>query len=104
MSKYEFYIDQKETIWRRLSCSIEADNEEEAILKMRSLAHEHDYDLHCYESEMIYETSEDMTYEDNFDNPTREIYYKDKMIEDNTPLQIKRDKKINNILNGSNLS
>ena len=45
-----------------------------------------------------------MTYEDNFDNPTREIYYKDKMIEDNTPLQIKRDKKINNILNGSNLS
>ena len=104
MPKYDFYIDQKETIWRRLSCSIEANSEEEAILKMRKLAFDDEYDIHCHDSEMIFETSQDMTYQDNFNNPTREIYYKDKCIEDNTPLEVKRDNKINEILNGTNLS
>lgn len=59
------------------------------MLKMRRLAFEYDYDIHCYESEMIFETCEDMTFEENSNNPTREIYYKDKLIEDNTPLNIK---------------
>ena len=103
MTKYNFYIDQKETIWKRLYCSIDAHSEEEAILKMRSLAYDDDYDIYCHESEMMYDTSEDMTYEDNSNNPTREIYYKNNLIEDNTPLPIKRDKKINIILNKTDL-
>jgi hypothetical protein len=102
MPKYNFYIDQKETIWKRLHCSIEASDEKEAMLKMRRLAFETDYDIYCNESEMMFETSEDMTYEENLNNPTREIYYNDEMIKDNTPLTIKRDNKINKILNDSN--
>ena len=99
MSTFEFHIDQKETIWRRNYTQIEADTEEEAILKMKELAHSVDYDINVYDNELVLETSEDMTYYDNLNNPTREVYYKDNMIEDNTPLDIKRNKKINQIIN-----
>jgi hypothetical protein len=97
MAIFKFHIDQKETIWRRNYAQIEADTEEEAIIKMKELAHY--YDLDVYNNELILETSEDMNYYDNLNNPTREVYYKDEMIEDNTPLDIKRDKKINQIIN-----
>lgn len=98
MATFEFYIDQKETIWRRNYTQIESDSEEEAIIKMKELAHSVDYDLDVYNNEFILETSEDMNYYDNLNNPTREVYYKDEMIEDNTPLDIKRNKKINQII------
>ena len=97
MSTFEFHIDQKETIWRRNYAKIESDSEEEAIIKMKELAHY--YDLDVYNNEFILETSEDMNYYDNLNNPTREVYYKDEMIEDNTPLDIKRNEKINQIIN-----
>ena len=97
MATFEFYIDQKETIWRRNYAKIESDSEEEAIIKMKELAHY--YDLDVYNNEFILETSEDMNYYDNLNNPTREVYYKDVMIEDNVPLDIKRNKKINQIIN-----
>jgi hypothetical protein len=99
MATFKFHIDQKETIWRRNYTQIEADTEEEAILKMKELVHSVDYDLNVYDNELVLETSEDMTYYDNLNNPTREVYYKDNMIEDNTPLDIKRNKKINQIIN-----
>ena len=99
MAIFKFHIDQKETIWRRNYTQIEADTEEEAILKMRLLANSEDYDLNVYDNELVLETSEDMTYYYNLNNPTREVYYKDNMIEDNTPLDIKRNKKINQIIN-----
>jgi hypothetical protein len=110
MSTFEFHIDQKtvrciwsvkrkETIWRRNYARVEADTEEEAILKMKLLAHSDDYDIDVHNNELVLETSEDMTYYDNLNNPTREVYYKDNMIEDNTPLDIKRNKKINQIIN-----
>lgn len=99
MPEFEFRIDQKETVWRTNHCRIEAKDENEAILKMRSLAFDNDYDLHIDESEIVNETFDDMEYIDNQNQATREIYYKDKMIEDNTPLYIKRDKKINTITN-----
>lgn len=99
MAKFNFHIDQKETIWRRNYCEIEADTEEEAIIKMKKLAYEFDYDIYAHESELINETSDDMTYEDNFNKPTREVYYKDSIhLCDNTPISIIRDEKINNIL------
>ena len=77
----------------------ERDSLKKAILKMKELAHSVDYDINVYDNELVLETSEDMTYYDNLNNPTREVYYKDKVIEDNTPLDIKRNKKINQIIN-----
>ena len=98
MPIFKFHIDQKETIWRRNYAQLEADSEEEAILKIKELAHSVDYDLDVHSNELILETSEDINYYDNLNNPTREVYYKDEMIEDNTPLDIKRNKKINQII------
>lgn len=98
MTKFRFNIDQKETIWRRNHCEVEADTEEEAILKMKGAALDIDYDLHAYDSELIHDTVDDMTYEDNQNQPTREVYYKGNIVGDNTPLSIKRDKKINSII------
>ena len=70
MATFKFHIDQKETIWRRNYAQVEADTEEEAILKMRELVNSMDYDLGVYNSELILETSEDMNYYDNLNNPT----------------------------------
>jgi len=99
MATFKFHIDQKETIWRRNYAQVEADTEEEAILKMKELANSVDYDLGVYNNELVLETSEDMNYYDNLNNPTREVYYRGLLIEDNTPLDIKRNKKINQIIN-----
>ena len=107
MVKYRYYVDQKETVWRRYHCDVEANSEEEAIEKMKADA----FDYHGFggvngqidAAEVLEETSEDMTFEENGNQPTREVYYKDKVcIEDNTPLEVRRDKKINTILNGKN--
>lgn len=99
MARFEFFIDQKETIWRRNYCEVEAETEEEAILKMRSTAFQFDYDIHAHDSELIHETSDDMEYIDNNFQPTREVYYKGSRIEDNTPISVKREQKINTIIN-----
>lgn len=99
MAKFEYYIDQKETMWRRNYCVIDAETEEEAILKIRSSAFDVDYDMNIKSSIIIEETCDDMDYLENYNQPTREVYYNNKLVEDNTPLQIKREIKINNIIN-----
>ena len=98
MPEFEFIIEQKETIWRKNFANIEADTEEEAIKKMREYVNDFRYDA-VYDSEFIYETAEDMSYEENANQPTREIRYNGSFLVDNTPVEIKRDKKINSILN-----
>ncbi len=100
MDKYKFTIDQKETIWRQNTCIIEASSEEEAIVIMKSKAFDLDYDMGLHDSTLILETVDDMTYEENGNQPTREIYYNGKCIEDNTPINVRREEKINIIING----
>jgi len=100
MGKYTFNIDQKETIWRRNTCSVEADSEEEAIGKMKLKAFDFEYDVGVYESTLILETEDDMTYEENGNQPTRDIFYNNKWIMDNTPINVRREEKINTIING----
>ena len=97
MPEFEFIIEQKETIWRKNYASIEANSEEEAIKKMKDCINDFRY-AEVYHSEFIYETSEDMSYEENGNQPTREIQYNGSFLLDNTPIEIKRDKKINSIL------
>lgn len=96
--RFTFNIDVKETIWVKYEAMVEANNEEEAILKMKEIAKNPDYDKYVITSEFLYETSEDMTYEQNGNQPTIEVYYKDVMLENNTPLYIIRDIKIDKIL------
>lgn len=99
MAIFEFFIDQKETVWRRNYCEIEAETEEEAIRLMKLTAFDVDYDKYIDISDIISETYNDMEYDENGSNPTREIYYKDARIEDNTPISVKRNEKINTIIN-----
>ena len=101
MPEFEFIIEQKETIWRKNFASIEAENEEEAIKKMKEYVNDFRYD-DVYDSEFIYETAEDLSYEENGNQPTREIRYDGSFLVDNTPVEIKRDKKINSILDEEN--
>ena len=98
MPEFEFIIEQKETIWRKNFATIEAENEEEAIKMMKEYAKDFRYD-DVHDSEFIYETAEDLSYEENSNQPTREIRYNNSFLVDNTPIEIKRDKKINSILN-----
>ncbi len=102
MAKFEFFIDQKETVWRRNYCEIEAETEEEAISLMKKTAFDFDYDRFIDISDIISETYNDMEYDENGYNPTREIYYKNVRIEDNTPISVKRNQKINTIINEEN--
>lgn len=103
--RIQFYIDQKETIWRRNHCEVEVETEEEAIEIMKRLAKNHKYDYmetnYSFDSEILFETSEDLTFEENGNLPTREVYYGDKLISDNTPIEFARDKRIEKILNDS---
>jgi|ERR1035437_5617866 hypothetical protein len=104
MAKFRFFFDQKVTIWRRDYCDMEAETEEEAILKMKSRSVTEDL-LDCVESdesELLYETEMEMTYEENGNQPTIEIVYDAKVIENNTPLDVRRDKKINTIIDEKN--
>ena len=101
MPEFEFIIEQKETIWRKNFASIEAENEEEAIKKMKEYVNDFRYN-DVYDSEFIYETAEDLSYEENGNQPTREIRYDGSFLVDNTPVEIKRDKKINSILDEEN--
>ncbi len=69
---------------------------------MKELVFDVDYDIHIVEHELIRETFDDLSYHENNNQPTREIFYKEKMLYDNTPIEIKRNIKINKILNERN--
>lgn len=97
MSEFTFHIDQKETVWRRNFLKIEAYTEEEAIQKIKSMS-DFECDSVVYDNELILETCEDMNYDENSNQPTREIFYNGRMIADNTPIEVKRDKIIDSLI------
>lgn len=84
MARYEFYQDSKHTLWLRTRFSVEAPNEKAALLKAARIAR---CDLHTEEmqqediavenSEMLYDSLEELPVEDNNDQPTLEIFLKD---------------------------
>ena len=102
MSEFYFYLDNKETIWRRSHCTIQAENEQEALQKMSEVALLDDFFIHSNDGEILFETSYELSYEENGNQPTVEVYYNNKMVADNTPLHIQRDKKISKIINETN--
>lgn len=52
MKKFELYIDEKVSVWRRTLVEVEADTLEEAVNKAAK------YDYAPIESEILYETEE----------------------------------------------
>lgn len=70
MKKFEFYVDRKSTIWRRSWYEIEANSIKEALDKCKD-----DYfDENSLDSELIYDTEEEMLPSDNNGYSTVEIY------------------------------
>ena len=70
---------------------------QEAIQKIKSMS-DFECDSVVYDNELILETCEDMNYDENSNQPTREIFYNGRMIADNTPIEVKRDKIIDSLI------
>jgi hypothetical protein len=68
---FEFYMDQKHTVWLRTWFSVQARSQEEANEKVRQM---YDNDEIDGDTEYLYETLEEMSLEDNGDMSTVEIY------------------------------
>lgn len=92
MAQYDFYQDQKYTIWERIHFTIEARSEEEAAAKAASMIRRDIYftEEECVrviETEILFDTFEEISVEDNAGNATKEIYmvapHQDKMLADN---------------------
>jgi hypothetical protein len=78
MKTFDFYKDEKNTIWVRHQFSIEAESYEEALEKIKQVESN---PAESYEDEMdteyLYETLEEMTPEENDNQATCEIHSED---------------------------
>ena len=72
--EFEFYIDEKITIWNRLKFSVEAETLEEAkdMAKFMTINDREDIDFD--DTLFLYDTMEVIEPEDNEGNPTLELY------------------------------
>jgi hypothetical protein len=94
---YKYNIDEKVTIWRRYNMYIEANSKEEADLKAKKILSEESFTE--YDSELLYDTEVNMTVDENSGNSTVELFdINNNLIEDNRPLDEKRNDKIDDIL------
>ena len=75
MAKFEFIQDIKVSVWQRQRFYVDAENEEDAINKAKEFS---DDDVSAYDnyigSEMLYETEETMSVNDNHGDATIEVY------------------------------
>ena len=84
MEEFNFYIDEKKTIWYRGYFSIEAETEEEAKKKAKIYI-ENDIDGDDWDWEQLTDTTESLSIGDNDGWPTRELYDEEgERIMDNT--------------------
>ncbi len=80
MQKFSFYQDRKVTCWERTRFEVEAENYEEAIAIVKSwqgedvLCFEDDKVVFITDGETLYDTSENLSVEDNRGQPTIEIF------------------------------
>lgn len=72
--EFEFYIEEKFTIWNRLKFSIEAETLDEAKQKAIFMATKEREDIEFWDNIMLYDTITELEPEDNEGNPTIELY------------------------------
>ena len=79
MQTFNFYADEKHTIWTRIEFTIKAETYEQALEKIKAVEKD-DYSV-IYDDEMdteyLYETLEEMTPEENKGEATIEIHSED---------------------------
>lgn len=84
--KFDYYLDTKQTVWRRTHFQIEAETFGEATDKILQIIEEDDIydDAHFVENEILYDTFEDMSVEENGGWGTKELFSsEDEMIWEN---------------------
>ena len=74
MATFDFYLDQKHTIWYRNTFSIEAETLEEAKAKVIELCNNPTGDSFSDEWETLYDSAEELSVGDNGGQPTEEVY------------------------------
>ena len=75
MKTFNFYQDEKVTIWNREHFTVEAETQEEANEKvLEAIKNGYISDFQYTTSEYIYDTVEELSVEKNLGNPTIEIY------------------------------
>ncbi len=82
MEEYQFYHDQKVTIWERTHFAIHADSEEAAILKAAAIDLENmetadDPQIVISANEVLYDTVEELPTAENNGQPTVELFMYD---------------------------
>ena len=73
MTSFNFYIDEKKTVWYRGYFSVEANTVEEATEKAKMYIEE-DTDGDDWDWEQLTDTAETLSLVDNDGWPTRELY------------------------------
>ena len=90
MEKFNFYLDQKVTAWFRTDFEVEAETLEDA--KKQALRDLKDGKIADLPWNILDETVNSMTVEDNHRLPTEELYHESgQMIWDNTDLSVEYD-------------
>lgn len=75
MKTFNFYQDEKVTIWNRTHFTVEAETQEEANQKVLEAIKNGDIsDFKYTTSKYIYESVEELSVEENYGNSTIEIY------------------------------
>ena len=75
MKNFNFYRDEKATMWRRAKFSIQAENYDEAIKKVQTMEENTDNYLDVdFDWEDLLDTTDYLTPEENGGNPTIEVY------------------------------
>ena len=75
MKTFNFYQDEKVTIWKREYFTVEAEAQEEANRKvLESIENGDISDFKHTTSKYMYDTVEELSVDENYGNPTIEIY------------------------------
>ena len=75
MAEFDFYLDQKHTIWYRNKFTIEAETQDEANEKVAELYKKNE--LPSDDWDLLHDTVELLSVEDNGGEPTEELFTHD---------------------------
>lgn len=78
---YEFYIDEKVTLWQRHKYVVNADSYEEALDKVAQELNDQEFSDDIFvETDMLYDTIEYIDPKENNGQSTKELIYENKTI------------------------
>lgn len=80
MRQFDFNIDEKCTVWYRSCFSVKAETMEEAKMIATKMVKNKNYSS---EWEVLFDTSENISPDDNYGQPTQELYLNDTRVWDN---------------------